>query len=84
MSENNAIVIFNIVDRDFSVDIDIPLQISANDLVIALNEAYDLGINTSNVQECYMACERPVALLKGNKTLSDFGVRNGSVIYFKR
>lgn len=84
MADNTAIVIFNIVDRQFSVDLEMPLNISANDMVIALNEAYDLGINTSNVQECYMACERPVALLKGNKTLSDFGVRCGSVIYFKR
>ena len=43
---NKAIIIFNITKRNFSVDLEIPLDISANDLVIALNSAYDLGIST--------------------------------------
>jgi len=58
------------------------LDISANDLVNGLNIAYELGIDTSNIKNCYLKAENPIALLKGNKTLADFGLRNGSVINF--
>ena len=80
--ENRAIVVFNIPKRRFSVDLDIPLDISANDLVNALNAAYDLGIDTTDIKNFYLKAERPISLLKGNKELSDFGVRNGTEIYF--
>lgn len=80
--ENKAIVIFKIIKRNFEVDLEIPLDISANELVNALNSAYDLGIDVSDVKNCYLKSENPIALLKGNKLLSDFGVRNGTVIIF--
>lgn len=80
MDKETAIVIFNVVKRNFSVDLEIPLSITANDLVIALNEAYQLGIDTSDIKNCFLKAERPIALLKGNKTLAEFGIRNGSVI----
>lgn len=79
---NKAIIIFNITKRNFSVDLEIPLDISANDLVMALNSAYDLGIDTSDVKNCYLKAENPIALLKGNKLLSDYGIRNATVINF--
>lgn len=82
MNNDAAIVILNITKRDFTVDLEVPLNISANDLVIALNTAYDLGIDITNVQKCYLKAERPIALLKGSKSLADFGIRNGTVIYF--
>ena len=78
----NAIVIFNIVNRNYQVDLEIPLNISANELVNALNTAYELGIDTTDVKNCYLKAENPIALLKGNRLLSEFGVRNGTVIYF--
>ncbi len=77
-----AIVIFNIVNRNFQIDLEIPLNISANELVTALNAAYELGIDTTDVKNCYLKAENPIALLKGNRMLSEFGVRNGTVIYF--
>lgn len=80
--ENKAIVIFKISNRNYEVDIEIPLDISANDLVNALNTAFNLGIDTTDVSNCYLKSEKPIALLKGNKQLSDFGVRNGTVIYY--
>lgn len=82
MRNNTAIVIFNITKRNFTVDLEVPLEISANDLVIALNTAYKLGINTTDIKSCYLKAENPIALLKGNKTLADFGLRNGSVINY--
>lgn len=82
MGKESAIIIFNIIKRKFTQDLEVPLDISANDLVIALNTAYELGIDTSDIKNCYLKSENPIALLKGNKTLAEFGLRNGSVINF--
>ncbi len=80
--EKTAVVIFKYCKNNYEADLEIPLDISANDLVIALNTAYNLGIDTSDVKNCYLKAENPITLLKGNKLLSDFGVRNGTIIYF--
>lgn len=82
MNRDVAIIIFNITKCQFSVDLEVPLNITANELVIALNTAYDLGIDVSNIKNCFLKAENPIALLRGNKTLSEYGIRNGSVINF--
>ena len=82
MNKETANIILNIVQRKFTVDIEVPLDISANDLVNGLNIAYKLGIDTSDIKNCYLKMENPIALLKGNKRLSEFGLRNGSIINF--
>ncbi len=80
--ENTAIVILKIHKKKLMVDLEIPLDISANELVYALNAAYDLGIDTTDIKNCYLKAENPIALLKGDRTLADFGLRNGSVISY--
>lgn len=65
-------------------EIEIPVDISAKELIVALNEAYQLNIDTNNILDCYLASENPIALLKGNKLLSEYGVRNGSDIIYMR
>ena len=82
MNKETAIIILNIVQREFTVDIEVPLDISANDLVNGLNIEYKLGIDNSDIKNCYLKMENPIALLKGNKTLAEFGLRNGSIINF--
>lgn len=82
MNSDTAIVILNIQKRKFTVDLEVPLNISANELVIALNTAYELGIDTTDIKNCYLKAENPIALLKGNKTLEEYGIRNGSVINY--
>lgn len=82
MDKDTAIVIFNIKKRNITVDLEIPLNISANELVIALNTAYELGIDTSDIKNCYLKAENPIALLKGDKSLAEFGLRNGSEINY--
>ena len=57
---------------------------TANELVIALNQAYGLGIDLSDITKCYLKTENPIALLKGNKTLEEFGLRNGTIINYLR
>lgn len=62
-------------------EVSVPLNISANELVIALNEAYGLKINVDDYRQCYLRCERPIALLRGERTLLSYGVRNGTLIH---
>lgn len=80
--ENKAIVKLIIKKRNEEHDLEIPLDISANDLVIALNTAYQLGIDASDVKNCFLKAESPIMLLKGNKMLSEFGIRNGTKIIY--
>ena len=75
-----AIMVVKIFNRKEVYDIDVPLDISANDLVIALNEVFKLGIDTDNILNCYSKTESPTALIRGNKLLRDYGLRNGSII----
>lgn len=82
MNKETVTVVFYMTKRNIVKDIQIPIYITANELVVALNEAYNLNIDTSNVKNCYLKAEKPIALLKGNKTLAEFGVRNGTVIIF--
>ena len=70
------------VKRNESVDLEIPTGITARELVLGLNEAFGLGIDTSYVKKCYMQSENPIALIKGNKLISDIGLRDGSSIYY--
>lgn len=64
------------------IDIEVPLDITANDLIIGLNKAFNLGIDTGQIMDCYLKTENPIALLKGNRTLRDYKLRNGSIINF--
>lgn len=68
--------------RKIDVDLEVPLDISANELVTAINSAYDLGIDTDDMKVCYLKSEDPTVLLKGSRTLREFGVRTGSIIRY--
>ena len=83
MDVKTAIIIFNAPSMGISVDLEVPLNISANDLFVALNSAYHLGLDSENIKDCYLRAEYPIALLKGSRTLAEFGIRNGSVINFR-
>ena len=81
MESKKAIVIFRILSRKFEADLEIPLDISANELVFSLNAAYNLDIDVLDVKNCYLRAENPITLLKGNKLLVDFGIHNGTILY---
>lgn len=80
--EETIVIVFNIVSRQQQYDLEVPLNISARELMIGLNQAFDLGVDTSDVKKCYLKIENPIVLLRGNKLLRDYGIRNGSVINF--
>lgn len=82
MSSDRAIIMFYMVERNRLVDLEIPLDITAMELVIGLNNAYKLNIDITNIKNCYLKSENPIGLLRGSKTLSQYGIRTGSTIYF--
>lgn len=82
MDKNTVVIILNLPRRNRSYDIEVPLDITANDLVVALNSAYELKIDTSDTKKCFLKAENPIALLRGNKSLEAFGIRNGSIINY--
>lgn len=82
MDKDRAVIIFKRDKEKLYVDIEVPLNITANELVLGLNEAYELKIDTSNIKKCYLKAENPFVLLKGNRLLSDFGIHNGTIINY--
>ena len=64
MSKGTAIIVLNLTKKNITADIEVPLNISANEFVVALNSAYDLGIDTTNIKNCYLKAENPIALLR--------------------
>ena len=58
------------------------MNITANELVVGLNEALSLNINTSDIKDSFLKAENPLVLLKGNRTLDELGVRNGTIINY--
>lgn len=82
MDKEKIIITFVVKNKQICDDIEVPINITANELVIALNSAYELGIDVTDIKNCYLKAERPIALLKGNKTLCELGIRTGSVISY--
>ncbi len=82
--DNSVIMVFNYKKHNKMVDIEVPLNISANELIYGLNAGFNLGLDLSNVAECYLCTEEPRRLLRGDRLLEEFGIRNGTIINFDR
>ena len=80
MGTNKAVIIFKNSIEEKMVDVEVPLSITVAELIIGLNEAYGLGLNVKDINNCYLKSENPISLLKGNKKLEEFGIHNGSLI----
>lgn len=74
-----AVITVNILQRNESHDLEVPLDISASELGEALYATYFPGIQRA-AEQCALKAERPIALLQGEMTLRESGIRNGSVI----
>lgn len=68
--------------RQFDLDLD--LNITAFELFSGLNNALGWGVDLQNSQNCYLSCENPIVLLRGNQSLQTFGVHDGSTIHYIR
>lgn len=79
--EEKIIMIFHCNNQ--SLDIEVPIQITANELIYGLNNGFHLGIDMNNPKECFFRAENPIALVRGEKTLEELGLRNGTNLFFK-
>lgn len=80
MTSDRIIAILNIHKKSLKTDIEIPLDITVNELIIGLNEGFQLGLDTSDLSKCFLKTENPIAFLKGNKSIAEYGLRNGTTI----
>lgn len=83
MSEN-IIVIFKRSKEAEEIDIEIPKNLTANELIYGLNESFKLGINMDKPAECYLRAKEPIALIRGEKTMEELGLRDGSIIFYDK
>ena len=83
MGSINAIITVNLITARQHFDLEVPLDISANDLCSAIFQKY-LPEQHEDVQQYYLKVERPIALIRGERTLREYGIRDGSVINITR
>jgi len=82
MRDDRITAVLYIHEKNTKTDVEIPLNITANELIIGLNRGFDLGMDTTDLSECYLKTENPIAFLRGNKIISDYNLRNGTIIHF--
>lgn len=80
---DNIIMIFKNNVTGISMDIEVPKTITANDLIYGLNKGLEMGININDASECYLCAKNPRVLVKGNKSLEELGLRNGTTIMYQ-
>lgn len=79
MASDTAIIVIHMVNSGRSVDLETPLDISASELCSALFSRY-FPEQYGDMSRYYLRAERPIALLRGERTLREYGIRDGSVI----
>lgn len=78
----NTIIVM-LKNGDSVIDVEVPKSITANELILGLNQGLGLGINVNDSRQCYLCSKNPRALIKGNKTLEDFGLRDGTMLIYQ-
>lgn len=77
-------MVLDVLKTNTQYDIEVPLDISADDLVVALTDTYGLNINLDDISQRYIKTENPIRLLKGRKLLRDYDLKNGTRIVITR
>lgn len=76
---DKGIVIVKIDKSSIEYELEIPLNISVQDIYIALLKAFKITDN-KNLTGYYIKTENPTCFLKGNDILKDYGITSGSKI----
>lgn len=80
--QDTIIILFQNMKTGLQDELEIPLGITASDLFAALNEIYGLGENDVASPNNYLKSENPISFLKGSKKLSEYGLRDGTIIIY--
>ncbi|MBQ7149020.1 MAG: hypothetical protein IJR96_09745 [Pseudobutyrivibrio sp.] len=68
---------------DSRTDIEVPLNITCQELIKALNEGIGLGIDVEDTASYSFICDSTGEKLEGEKTLKEFGLLDGQTVSFK-
>ena len=74
--ERITVIVHDGTDKVY--DIEVPLDISARELIVALHSA----LHHAGACPAAIRCENPIAFLAGDRLLGQFNLRDGSNIYF--
>ncbi|MED9904104.1 MAG: EsaB/YukD family protein [Lachnospiraceae bacterium] len=80
--KDTFILIFQNRKTKDTFDIEVPKQITANELIVSLNEGLHLGIDLYDAASCFLRAENPIALIKGDTVLEDYKLHDGSIIWY--
>ena len=82
--EDKIIMVFERARTQERFDIEVPLDITANELLNGLNTGLRLGLNLEDSTQCFLCTENPIALIKGNTLLKDYNLHDGTIISFDK
>jgi len=81
--DNKLIIRFKNVKQNQEFDVEVPSDITANELIYGLKKSFNLSIDMDNPKQCYLRAENPIALIRGETELEALGLRDGSVVYYE-
>ncbi len=80
--KNTFMLIFENRKTKETVDIEVPKNITANELVMALNKGFRLGLDINNPAKCFLRAKNPIALIRGDMLLEEYHLHDGSIIWY--
>lgn len=78
--KDTAVVMVYIPERNIREDLEIPLNITANELIQAIASIYSLELRQDALETYYLKADSPKCLIRSGKTLKEFGIREGTEI----
>lgn len=78
---DRAVIIINIPEIGLREDLEIPTDITVNDLIIAIGKIYGRKVENEHIFDYYLRMDNPKALMSGERKLSEYEVRDGSEIW---
>lgn len=79
MAENITVRLYIRKEKRWT-DVELPLDITANEFIASLNKGYGLRMDITDINNCYFRSENPICLLRGNVKLEEYGLYNGTTI----
>lgn len=69
--KDTIVIVFEYERGGHTLDIEVPKNLTANELIFGLNEGLKLGIDVSNPKKNYLVTHNPRLLVRGAKTLEE-------------
>lgn len=79
---DSIIVVFEKQSTHEKHDLEIPTYIQVSHLLQALDSVYHLGIDFDRPEQLFLRAENPSALLTGEHLISEYGLHNGTRLYY--